>query len=82
MTGRRIDYLFTFVVLLWSIYSFALFASANVVPTGGRVDFVKDAAGRSLFWYRFNYVVGAMFMASRAALTALGGANHALESAE
>lgn len=64
VTRRRVDLVFTLMMLLVALGSFFVLASDNVVPQGAPAVSVADAPGRTLFWYRLMYVSGTFLLAA------------------
>jgi class 3 adenylate cyclase len=64
VTRRRVDLLFSGVMLLVLCESFFVLASDNVIPAGVAAASVSGAASRTLLWYRLMYIAGTLLMAT------------------
>jgi class 3 adenylate cyclase len=64
VTKRRVDLVFTAVMLLVWLEGIFVLASDNVVPVGVLADAVPNAARTTLHWYRLMYVAGTLLMAT------------------
>jgi hypothetical protein len=64
VTKRRVDLLFTAVMLLVWLEGIFVLASDNVVPAGVAAVSVPHAAERTLLWYQLMYSAGTLLMAT------------------